>query len=282
VLDVVAAKDVVTALYESLPVPSFPAAAPEGEESKGGEATAESPPSPKKDPSAAPPAAALAEVWHELEGLLNCLIPATTETEMSEAAAVAASSASGRVAKDVKGRPPSDKNRDREAEADKKSEKKKEGGEAEGKSSGKGHFKEVSSSSKPSSSAASSKAKAPTPTAGNAAARKAPKRGAACSPVSKNADPCQFLNGSIKCTCEHGPAQPGRRAPVHPMHDEAAPARQLHHFPPAELEMIHVNSGYGPGDDGREGRYPERGVLCYRNGSAAGLGHQSKETMKFP
>ena len=130
---------------------------------------------------------------------------------------------------------------------------------------------------------------APTPTSQNTN-KKNPKRSSTVSLENLSTDPLQFLNGTIKCTCSHGDslclqAQTNRKPPIHPMHgEEGKRVKQLNQFPPNDLEMIHVSPARYDRDegDGRGGRYPENGLLCYQSGSACGLGHQTRETMKFP
>ena len=102
ILNVIAAKDVATNLYESLPVPAHAkggigGGGDGGKEDEvgigGGQGTAE----PTTKAPVASPLEPQVKVWNELESLLNCLIPATQEVEISEAAAAAAKNAQVKV-----------------------------------------------------------------------------------------------------------------------------------------------------------------------------------------
>jgi len=252
VIDVSQAKDVVMALYESLPVPSVakvPSQAPDGR-STGGEDTAET-------HSSQPPAAAgsaqegdaSALVWHELEALLNCLIPVSQEAEITEASVAAAKEAGKRVTSTTGARAPEEKVKVGEGEGEK--EIKKVGREVKDNRAGgkKGDAKKGDGS------------KTSTPTAGNVAKKSAKSRNATPVAAPTSTDPNQFLCGTIKCTCDHGlgaaciRSQGERKVPVHPLHDKEKPVKQLHQFPPNELEMIGVGrAAYDSEGDGREGR----------------------------
>ena len=75
-----------------------------------------------------------------------------------------------------------------------------------------------------------------------------------------------------------------RKIQIHPLHDEKKNLRQLHQFSPNELEMIDTcktsNSQLMADDDSND--VPSKMLLCYESCSAAGLGLQSREPLRFP
>ncbi|GMH63199.1 hypothetical protein TrST_g12401 [Triparma strigata] len=294
ILDVVAAKDVATNLYESLPVPAQGkgTAVKVGEEgsgaagksngSKGGQGqdTAEKVKEGADGGSAKLPAV---QVWNELESLLNCLIPATQEVEISEAAAAAAKNAQFKTPISVP--PPSSKNDSIAAtlltDASKKGSEKEKGND---ESKGGEEKSQRSASSERGNRRGSTKgSKSPTRKMKNKSS--SPKR------TPKAASTQNYLFTKIKCTCDHGTGSglfQSRSRPVHPLHDSSAPLRCLHQFSPSELEMIHTGRNHevqtdSINDRDTDDQNPPPGLLlCYKGGSAAGLGMQSREMTRFP
>ena len=319
VLDVCSAKDIVTSLFESLPVP--PGKEAPGEDGGDGEKERER----KRRGSTGSMVNAslstdlhhLEEVWYEMESLLNCLIPATQEAEMNEAAEQALRNVQVKVTQPP---PPvsalkSDIDSVLVGEREHEREKGMQHGDEDGSSGAQQNGGAASSSSavdakggsgvpgmmgkktaklKTSSSAASLKNERGERERRNTSPsrtkqKKSQKRGGK---ASKNAA-TDYVQGNIKCTCSHGsmPHLQSRSVPVHPLHDPELNVKQLHQFPPNELEMIQVGRGEvggrrgGDGCDGEgslAGGCPEKTLLCYRSCSAAGLSVQSREPIKLP
>jgi hypothetical protein len=108
----------------------------------------------------------------------------------------------------------------------------------------------------------------------------------------KNDSP-KFLQFTRKCTCNHAPGNKApqsarltdRDLPVHPLHDPGAKIKQLHQFSPNELEMIHTGRSCYVNEAEYSvsgGQLPEKPLLVYRGGTAAGSQIQSREIMRFP
>jgi hypothetical protein len=284
ILDIVAAKDVITTLYESLPVPvvNVKATTANGSETP--------PPTGESTQSSLPAAAAetthTVQVWTELESLLNCLIPSTAEVEMIDGAAEAARDASSKVIGDIRTRPPSSKSSSKIGTGASDVANANAGST---KSSGKNTPTSTNTDSNTVSTATSQSS--PTPKAsGCTKTKRSSQANANAAEKNRNTDPLQFLKQPINCTCNHGLAshcirtQTNRAPPVHPMHSNSG-IRQLNHSTPPDLEMIHTSNGNydtTSESDERYGKVPPEALLVYQNGTAAGLGVDSRETMKFP
>jgi len=293
-LDIVAAKDIVTTLFESMP--SSDSSDRLSSDPFDNTALDETLPTAPVSPlaSSANPnmsnEAVLSTTWNELDTLLACLIPSIQEAEMNEAAAAAAHNSTVKVANSLAIIPPG-------VDAD-NSDSNLKNGAAKGEDAGQAvptpkadnsassssnggadtHTHDGSSRNNTSSKSGAKKKKMTrSPSSGKLAKKNGSKY---------SNQPVQFVKGTIKCTCNHGvhPAlkSSSRKIPVHPIHDPSLNLRQLHQFSPNELEMIHPVRSNSYGEENEPTDVPTKMQLCYESASAAGLGLQSREPLRFP
>jgi len=264
VLDIVSAKDVCSSLFESLPQPdpSSKRSAPPSDDV--GQDTGESKTGQNSH---------LIDVYSELEKVLNLLVPATQEAEMSEAAEQAAKNVAVKVTQPP---PPIVTQVEGKSIADHLG---KEGGEAAMTAKSHSEIKNTKGSRLAREASTGSLRKSGSPRKGRSPKRKPGKSAA------------NFLQFKYKCTCSHGTGYKtkdtnlaGRDLPVHPLNDPACDVKHLHQHSPNELEMIHAGRSFSinEAEYGGGGQVPEKALLCYKGGTAAGLGVGSRETMRFP